>query len=130
MSTFTPPQHPERTVKVAHLVFGLLFLGVAGTWLLVMTGTLQTGHLAYVLPALLVAAGVLGLVAVATGARRRDRAHGTVEAPAREPDEPTLRDEPHPLDAHQQQDELDELDEPDDLEHTAPLTPTTKDDDR
>lgn len=120
MSDYSTPA-PDRTVKVTHLVFGLLFLGVAGTWLLVMTGTLQTVHLAYVVPALLVVAGVLGLVAVAAGTRRRDRAPGTVGAPAREPDA---------YEAHDGHDAHYVSDEPDDLEHTAPLTPTTKDEDR
>ncbi len=95
----------DRSVKVAHLVFALLFLGTSLVWLLVATGTLSALALPYLVPGVLVAAGLLGLVAVVAGARRRDLARVTVEEPT--------DDEPHLVDP---------LEELDDLEHTAPLT--------
>lgn len=106
----------DRSVKVAHLVFAVLFLGTALAWLLVATGVLSARAVPYLVPGVLVAAGLLGLVAVVAGARRHDRDRhldrGTVEDPPAD-DVPLL---PDPLD------ELDELDDLDGVEHTAPLT--------
>lgn len=60
--------HP---VNVAHLVAGLIFLGLALSWLLAENGVLDAGRLDWVLPAILVAAGGAGVVAsVARGVRR------------------------------------------------------------
>ncbi|WP_030485158.1 hypothetical protein [Nocardioides aequoreus] len=106
----------DRSVKVPHLVFAVLFLGTALVWLLVATGVLSALAVPYLVPGVLVAAGLLGLVAVVAGARRRDHdrhlGHGTVEDQPAD-DEPALRDR---------------LDELDDLEPTAPLTrPLTTD---
>lgn len=113
--TMTAP-HPDRTVKVPHLVLALLFLGLAAGWALVITGALTLGALPYALPGLLVAAGVVGLVAVAAGRRRsssRAPAHQSTHQPADQA--PATMDE-HDLDETDPSDDL-----TDDLEHTAPL---------
>lgn len=92
----TPPN--DRTVKVPHLVMGLLFAGAVAVWALVATDAVGADQVAFLAPGVLVAAGVLGLLAsVLSGRHRHQRRSGT----------PTRLDEPY-----------------DDLEHTAPLTPT------
>lgn len=63
----------NRTVRTTHLVFGLLFLGVAGTWLLYATGVLSADQLTLSGPVVLIAAGVIGLVVSLAGSRRGNR---------------------------------------------------------
>ncbi|HET8559926.1 MAG TPA: hypothetical protein VFL69_05365 [Marmoricola sp.] len=63
----------NRTVRIAHLVFGLLFLGVAGVWLLYSTEVITTAGLALSGPLLLIAAGVVGLVVSLASVRRGHR---------------------------------------------------------
>ncbi|MCW2867729.1 MAG: hypothetical protein JWR20_1917 [Marmoricola sp.] len=74
----TPP--PDTSVKVAHLVFALLFLGAAATWVLVETHAITAERLTVLAPALLIAAGVIGLAASLASNRNRrrgsDRASG------------------------------------------------------
>lgn len=64
---------PPRTVRVSHLVFGLLFLGIAGLWWLAETDNIGSETLSLALPLLLIAAGVLGLCATLVNSRRRHR---------------------------------------------------------
>lgn len=65
---------PDRSVKVPHLVFGLLFLGVAALWALGASGAIPGDRLVYLGPAVLILAGVLGLAAsLASGRNRRRR---------------------------------------------------------
>ncbi len=72
MSTFEPIPSPDRRVKVTHLVFGLLFLGLAGVWALAETEVITTDRLPVLAPAVLIIAGVVGLVAsLANGRNRR-----------------------------------------------------------
>ncbi len=60
--------HP---VNVTHLVFGLVFLGIAGTWALREAGVIGLDGFRWVLPAILLAAGAAGLVAsIARGVGR------------------------------------------------------------
>jgi hypothetical protein len=75
MSDPTYPQPPaDRSVKVPHLVFGLLFLGVAGIWALGASDAISGEHLAVLGPAVLIVAGVVGLAAsLANGRNRRRR---------------------------------------------------------
>lgn len=111
----TPPD--DRTVKVPHLVMGLLFAGAVAVWALVATDAVGADEVAFLAPGVLVAAGVLGLLAsVLSGRDRRRRRSGTPAQPVSDRGvEHDLRTDPD--DAR--------LDEPyDDLEHTAPLTPT------
>jgi hypothetical protein len=63
----------DRTVKVPHLVFGLLFLGIAGIWALGTTGMISGERLTVLAPVVLIAAGLIGLVASLAGNRNRNR---------------------------------------------------------
>jgi hypothetical protein len=73
---------PQRTLRVGYLVMGLVFLGIAAIWALNASGTVGWGDSKYAFPAVLVGAGVLGLVAtVATSATRRTAARDAALAP-------------------------------------------------
>jgi hypothetical protein len=62
--------HP---LNVSHLVVGLVFLGIAGTWALRATGLVGADAVHWLLPLILVAAGALGLVGfTAKGLKHRD----------------------------------------------------------
>ncbi|MCW2818573.1 MAG: hypothetical protein JWR42_1360 [Marmoricola sp.] len=65
----TPP--PDTSVKVAHLVVALVLLGTAATWVLVATHVITPERLTVLAPALLIAAGVIGLVASLASSRNR-----------------------------------------------------------
>lgn len=68
----TPPA--DRSVKVAHLVFALLFLGLVGIWAMARADVLTSQRLAILAPAVLIAAGVIGLAAsLASSDNRRRR---------------------------------------------------------
>src|SRR6478609_7025996 len=74
MSDPTYPQPPaDRSVKVPHLVFGLLFLGVAGIWALGASNAISGEHLAVLGPGVLILAGVIGLAASLANGRNRRR---------------------------------------------------------
>ena len=83
----SPAPPPDTAVKVTHLVFALLFLGAAATWVLVETHAITAERLTVLAPALLIAAGVIGLAASLASSRNRRRRSD------REPVE-TGRDEP------------------------------------
>jgi hypothetical protein len=70
--SYAPPPADHR-VKITHLVFGLLFLGAAGTWALGASGAISGEHLAVLAPALLIGAGVVGLAASLASGRNRRR---------------------------------------------------------
>lgn len=88
----TPADTPADTsVKVPHLVLGLLFLGAAATWALLATGVVDADALPYLGPGLLVAAGVVGLaVSVLTSRRRPGTGRPSDHAPF------TMEDHPAP----------------------------------
>jgi len=66
----TPRTHP---LNVSYLVVGLIFLGLAGSWALREAGVVDLGEVNWLLPATLVAAGLVGLVAMTVkGLFRRD----------------------------------------------------------
>ncbi len=69
--------HP---VNVAHLVMGLVFLGIAGTWGLGQLGLIDADGEGWTLPLILVVAGGAGLVASLAKSAVRRR-----EEPASEP---------------------------------------------
>jgi hypothetical protein len=69
----TPPT--DRSVKVAHLVFALLFLGLVGIWAMARADVLTTERLAVLAPAVLIAAGVIGLAASLASSGNRRRRH-------------------------------------------------------
>ena len=64
-------QPADRSVKITHLVFGLLFLGVAVVWALVVGDVINENDLAVIAPAILIAAGVVGLATSLASARNR-----------------------------------------------------------
>ncbi len=79
----TPKTHP---VNVSYLVVGLVFLGIAGSWALRTSGVIDTGDVRWLGPLVLVAAGVIGLVAFsAKSISRGRRAATTSEPPAYDP---------------------------------------------
>jgi len=59
--------HP---LNVTYLVVGLVFLGIAGLWGLRESGVVERDQMGWLFPAVLVGAGVVGLVAMATRTRR------------------------------------------------------------
>jgi hypothetical protein len=64
----------DKSVKIPHLVFGLLFLGLAAVWALVITDVITEDRLTVIAPAVLIGAGVIGLAAsLASGRNRRNR---------------------------------------------------------
>jgi hypothetical protein len=67
----------NRTIRVAHLVFGLLFLGIATVWLLRTTDVIGPHDLAISGPVVLIAAGVVGLVVSLASSRRGRRPEQT-----------------------------------------------------
>ncbi len=58
-------------MKIPHLVFGLLFLGIAAVWALVATDVITEDRLTWIGPAILVGAGVIGLAASLASTRNR-----------------------------------------------------------
>lgn len=74
MSDYYDPQPPvDRSLKVPHLVFGLLFAGFAGLWVLGESGAVEGEYVAVLGPAVLILAGVVGLVASLASSRNRRR---------------------------------------------------------
>ncbi len=62
--------HP---LNVSYLVVGLIFLGIAGSWALREAGVVDLSEVRWLFPATLVAAGLVGVVALAAkGLSRKD----------------------------------------------------------
>ena len=60
----------RHDLDVTSLVFGLIFVGVAGAWALVQTELISLPDLSVAGPAVLIVAGVIGLVATLAKGRR------------------------------------------------------------
>jgi hypothetical protein len=74
MSEYYDPQPPvDQSLKIPHLVFGLLFLGFAGLWALGESGAVSGEYVAVLGPAVLILAGIVGLVASLASSRNRRR---------------------------------------------------------
>lgn len=58
-----------RPISISHLVVGLIFLGLAGGWLVQRTTEISFPGPEIALPLLLIAAGALGLIASLASAR-------------------------------------------------------------
>jgi hypothetical protein len=110
MSDLNQQPPADRSVKITHLVFGLLFLGVAVVWALVVGDVINEDDLAVIAPAVLIVAGVIGLATSLASARNRrnrndqpyDRpVDAPVDAPVEHPtDHPTDHPAESPLDDH------------------------------
>ncbi len=59
-----------RPLSIAHLVFGLIFGGIATLWFLGNASDTDFGNQAAGLPVVLIGAGVIGLVAAVLSRRR------------------------------------------------------------
>jgi hypothetical protein len=62
----------RHETDVTSLVFGVIFAGVAAVWALVETDVVNLDNLTVLGPAVLVLAGLVGLVASLRGSRPRD----------------------------------------------------------
>ena len=62
--------HP---VNVAYLVVGLIFLGIAGSWALHAADVVDAGDTRWMVPAVLLVAGVAGLAAATARSLGRNR---------------------------------------------------------
>lgn len=78
------PQAERAPIKVAHLVFGCFFLGVAALWALTESGNLTLEGTSYLVPLTLLLAGAIGLSAslVGNAADRRRRRAASYDAAA------------------------------------------------
>ncbi|MDX6302319.1 MAG: hypothetical protein QOF53_3533 [Nocardioidaceae bacterium] len=65
-----PTTHP---LNVSYLVVGIVFLGIAGIWVLDSTGVVGTDELHWLFPLTLVAAGAVGLAAFVVRGLRDDK---------------------------------------------------------
>lgn len=84
MNTFRP-------VSIAHLVFGLIFLGVATLWAIGAATDADAPDLAVLAPAILIGAGAVGLVGIVINARNARR-RAAVADEASTPHDPEYAD--------------------------------------
>ena len=75
----------DTRVKVGYLVTGLVFLGLAGTWALHQAGVIGDVGVGWLMPAILVAAGGIGLMVLLAGSLRRNRTTAQQRSPRRRP---------------------------------------------
>jgi hypothetical protein len=88
------PEQPSRGMSVPHLVVGLVFLGIAGSWGLHELGVIESVQVEWLLPLILVVAGAAGLLAsVARSITRRPRSHPTDDPSDDRSDETFVTDE-------------------------------------
>lgn len=72
MSDYTPYENDDsQPLSVTHLVFGVIFLGITALWLIAEVADIEAPVLSISGPAILIGAGVVGLVASFLNARRR-----------------------------------------------------------
>jgi hypothetical protein len=69
----------NRPLSIPHLVFGLIFLGGSVLWAIGAGTDAEAPDLAVMAPAVLIVAGVIGLIGVVVNARRRDTASGATD---------------------------------------------------
>jgi hypothetical protein len=65
---------PQRPVKIAHLVMGLFFLGFVAMAASLDAGAIAWSGVRYLWPLLLVAVGIVGVLATLVSNRRRSSA--------------------------------------------------------
>jgi hypothetical protein len=80
-----------RPLNVSYLVVGLIFLGISGSWALHASGAVDTGDVQWLMPLVLVGAGVIGLIAFTAKGLSRGRGSRDEEQPAAD----LYRDEPY-----------------------------------
>ena len=71
----------NRPLSIPHLVFGLIFLGASILWAIGAGTDAGAPDLAVMAPAVLIVAGVIGLIGVVVNARRRDDLPATTSEP-------------------------------------------------
>jgi hypothetical protein len=90
MSTTTPHDRAatggRHPVHVAHLVMGLVFLGIVVVWALVQADLVGGDDVRWLLPVPWVLAGGAGLLATTVSARRRREAAAAQDPYAYDPD--------------------------------------------
>ena len=82
--TQPPVERAGRGMSVPHLVMGLVFLGLAGSWLLHEIGVIESVQVEWLLPLVLVVAGAAALAASLVrgiGRGRRSETSVTEEPP-------------------------------------------------
>jgi len=81
------PRNEPRThpLNVGYLVVGLIFLGIAGSWALRAADVVDTGSMRWLVPVVLVVAGVIGLVAFTARGVSRGRPARVEEPPPYDP---------------------------------------------
>jgi hypothetical protein len=84
MNTDTPVRRP---VSIPHLVFGLIFAGLAIVWLIGEATNADLPRTAIGFPAVLIGAGLAGLIGTLVNARNRNRLAPDVNEDDRELDE-------------------------------------------
>jgi hypothetical protein len=62
-----------RPVAIAHLVFGLIFLGASALWAIGASTDADAPDLALMAPTVLIGAGVIGLIGILVNARNARR---------------------------------------------------------
>jgi hypothetical protein len=92
MSELNQQPPPDHRVKIAHLVFGLLFLGIVAVWALVITDVITEDRLTIIAPAVLIGAGVIGLAASLANGRNRRNQRDLYDPQDNRPVEPVLDD--------------------------------------
>jgi hypothetical protein len=75
MTLMNGHDRPTHPLNVSYLVVGLVFLGISGSWALRAAGLVDAGDVRWLLPLVLVASGMVGLLAFAgkglSASRRR-----------------------------------------------------------
>jgi hypothetical protein len=71
--TDTTKASGRHAVNVTHLVMGLVFLGIAGSWALRQLGVISADGGRWMLPVILILAGGAGLVAAVAKGLSRNR---------------------------------------------------------
>ncbi len=89
MSTEQQPQQ-HRPVSIPHLIFGVAFTGIAAVWAIGEATNADLPRTAIGFPAVLICAGIVGLVATIVNARRRNQVVAPTTEAARTVEDTTV----------------------------------------